>query len=167
MKGRIHATRDLPPRVVPIRVLNEMRGHALETHPEECCGLLVGPAPGRFEEVHRCRNEMTRLHRQDPVTWPRDGRQAFHMNEIDYQRVERHADEGGQHVTGVYHSHVDAAAYFSEVDQAFVRDPLFPFPAAEHVVLAVLERKVVDAAVFWLDPRTGRFEGRPLAPEAA
>jgi [CysO sulfur-carrier protein]-S-L-cysteine hydrolase len=164
--ARIHASRDLPRRVIPVRILNEMHGHALEVHPEECCGLLVGRAEGRFEEVHRCRNDMTRLHELDPATWPRDGRLAFHMNEIDYQRVLKQAEAAGRLVTGVYHSHVEAGAYFSELDQEFVCQPLFPFPDVEHVVLSVVEGRVLETAVFRWDPRGERFEGRLVAPEA-
>jgi len=150
-----------------VRVLNEMRGHALETLPEECCGLLVGGKPGHFEEVYRCRNDMTRLHQQDPVTYPRDGRRAFHMSELDYARIDRHAAARGGRVTGVYHSHVEAGAYFSEMDQKFVLDPLFPFPEAEHVVLAVVDGVVREMAAFRWAPDCKRFEGRSVVPEEA
>jgi proteasome lid subunit RPN8/RPN11 len=163
--GRIQVSRELGPVPVPARVLNEMRGHALETLPEECCGLLVGEAPGRFREAHRCRNEMTRLHRQDPHAWPRDGSQAFHMNEGDCLRIQQHADAAGWLVTGVYHSHVEAGAYFSALDQQYAGQRLFPFPGVAHFVLSVVERRVRDVAAFrWCEER-GAFEGRPVLPE--
>jgi proteasome lid subunit RPN8/RPN11 len=163
---RIQVSRDLGPIPVPARVLNEMRGHALETLPEECCGLLVGEALGRFREAHRCRNEMTRLHRQDPEAWPRDGSQAFHMNEADCLRIQHHADAAGLLVTGVYHSHVEAGAYFSALDQQFAGQPLFPFPRADHFVLSVVESRVREVAVFRWSGERGAFEGRPVLPEA-
>lgn len=166
MSGRIEVNRSLPPACMSARLLNELRSHALETWPEECCGLLVGPGPGRFEAAHRCRNDMTRLHRQDPASWPRDGTKAFHMNEIDYLRVRDQAEAAGRRVTGVYHSHVDAAAYFSELDQAYVRQPLFPFPDASHIVLSLLEGRVREVALFRLEPTSGRFEGRAVVPVA-
>lgn len=164
MSGRIEVNRSLPPVCMPARLLNELRSHALETWPEECCGLLVGRAPGRFEAAHRCRNDMTRLHRQDPETWPRDGTKAFHMNEIDYLRVREQAEAAGRRVTGVYHSHVDAAAYFSELDQVYVRQPLFPFPEAQHIVLSLLEGRVREVALFRAEGGAGRFEGRSVVP---
>jgi proteasome lid subunit RPN8/RPN11 len=143
-----------------------MGSHARETLPEECCGLLVGPGPGRFEEIHRCRNDMTLLHQRDRASYPRDGTRAFHMSEIDYARIQQYAEERGGRVTGVYHSHVEAGAYFSEMDQQFVLQPLFPFPDAEHFVLAVADRKVREVAAFrWL-PDQERFIGRPVAAEA-
>lgn len=166
MNGRVEVNRALPPAVVPARVWNELRGHALETRPEECCGLLLGPSAGGFERIERCRNEMTRLHRQDPALYPRDGNQAFHMNEIDYVRIRERAESQGLRVAGVYHSHIGAGAYFSELDQAFALQPLFPFPDADHVVISVVEQRVRDLAVFRRLPGTRIFEGRPLAPGA-
>jgi len=43
------------------RVLNEMCTHALETRPEECCGLVSGSPDtprSRFLHVHRCRADL-------------------------------------------------------------------------------------------------------------
>jgi proteasome lid subunit RPN8/RPN11 len=164
VSGRIEVNRSLAPVCMPARLLNELRSHALEARPEECCGLLVGDAPGRFDAAHRCRNDMTRLHRQDPVTWPRDGTKAFHMNEIDYLRVRDQAEAAGRSVTGVYHSHVDAPAYFSELDQRYARQPLFPFPEACHLVLSVVEGRVRETALFHVDATTGGIEGRAVVP---
>lgn len=169
MSGRIHVDRSLPAVGISVRLLNELSSHALEALPEECCGLLVGEAAGGFVSAHRCRNDMTRLHRQDGLAWPRDGTKAFHMNEIDYLQVREQAEAVGLHVTGVYHSHVDAEAYFSELDQAYVRQPLFPFPEAQHIVLSLLEGKVREVALFRMDRGTGDFEGRRVVavPECA
>jgi proteasome lid subunit RPN8/RPN11 len=164
VNGRIEVNRALPPVVVPARVWNELRGHALETRPEECCGLLLGAEMGRFELAERCRNEMTRLNREDPATYPRSGGEGFHMNEVDYVRIQEQAKSQGLQVAGVYHSHVGAGAYFSELDQAFALQPLFPFPDADHVVISVVEPGVRDLAVFRRVPGTRDFEGRALAP---
>lgn len=162
MSGRIEVVRTLAPVVLSARVLNDMCEHARETHPEECCGLLVGATAGSFEAAHRCRNEMTRMNRLDPATHPHSGRTAFHMNEGDVQRVLDAAEAGGQLVTGVYHSHTDAGAYFSELDQEFVRRPGFPFPQAQHVVISVRDGVVGESAVFRRTPGEPGFEGRLL-----
>lgn len=166
VNGRIDVDRSLPPVAVPAIVWNELRGHALETVPEECCGLLLGKEAGRYERVFRCRNEMTRLHQEDPLSHPLDGEKAFHMNEMDYVRIQQQAEEEGVQVTGVYHSHVSVGAYFSEMDQAYALEPLFPFPDADHLVISVVEQRVRDIAVFRHERVTGRFEGRGLCTEA-
>jgi adenylyltransferase/sulfurtransferase len=162
LSGRIDPNRALPPVTISARLLNALCEHARETHPEECCGLLVGDAPGVFAWAERCRNEMTRLHRRDPRTYPRDGQQAFHMNEADTLRVIEAAEAKGQIVTGVYHSHANAGAYFSELDQEFARRAGFPFPDAHHIVISVLEGLVGELAVFRRIEAGPGFEGRLL-----
>jgi proteasome lid subunit RPN8/RPN11 len=158
--------RSRPPLVAPARVLVELQEHARETHPEECCGLVLGSAPEQLERVVRCRNEMTRLHQQDAVRFPRDGRQAFHMNEVDMLTAQREADASGKRVTAIYHSHADAGPYFSTLDQEFAEQPGFPFPEAIHIVVSVLEGLVNEIAVFRRVPEPPRFEGRLVAGEA-
>lgn len=88
------------------------------------------------------------------------------MNEMDYVRIQRQADEERVQVTGVYHSHVGAGAYFSELDQAFALQPLFPFPAADHLVISVVEERVRELAVFRRDAVSGGFAGRVLSTGA-
>jgi proteasome lid subunit RPN8/RPN11 len=66
--------------------------------------------------VVRCRNEATPRHLKDPEIQPRDGREAFVMNEHDYASAEKFAEARGERVTAVYHSHVGAGAYLSETD---------------------------------------------------
>jgi proteasome lid subunit RPN8/RPN11 len=166
LSGRIDPNRALPPVTMSARLLNALCEHARETHPEECCGLLGGFAPGEFAWARRCQNEMTRLHRRDPKAHPRDGTKAFHMNEADTLRVIEEAEGRGQLVTGVYHSHADAGPYFSELDQEFARQPGFPFPEAQHIVISVIEGVVGEAAVFRRTELGPGFEGRLLVGAA-
>jgi sulfur-carrier protein adenylyltransferase/sulfurtransferase len=166
VSGRIDPNRTLAPVVISARVLGALCEHARETHPEECCGLLTGPAAGCFAEAHRCRNEMTLLHRRDPSLYPRSGDTAFHMNEGDVLRVAEAAEGRRWLVTGVYHSHTEAGAYFSELDQDFARQPGFPFPLAQHVVISVLDGLVGESAVFRRVDEPPGFEGRVLLPSA-
>jgi proteasome lid subunit RPN8/RPN11 len=162
VRGRIEVDPDLEPVPVPAPILNEVFAHAREAAPEECCGLITGAAAAPFARVVRCRNEMTRQHQLDPATYPRDGTQGLYMNEQDYMHADEEAAGRGERVTCVYHSHVDAAAYFSEMDQDFAGQPLFPFPDADHLVVAVVGGKVVDQAVFRREPGALRFVGRPV-----
>jgi proteasome lid subunit RPN8/RPN11 len=166
VRERIFVDREEVPMVVPARVLAELQEHARETHPEECCGLILGRERGLFERVVRCRNEMTRLHRQAPDEYPRDGRQGFHMNEADVLQAQKFADAEGWLVTGVYHSHADAGPYFSTLDQEFALQPGFPFPDAQHVVISVLEGLVKEVAAFARDASPAGFRGRLLSAEA-
>jgi adenylyltransferase/sulfurtransferase len=163
VRRRIEVDLELPPVLVPATVLNEVFAHAREADPEECCGLVTGDDAHPWRQVVRCRNDMTRHHQRDPEAYPRDGRQGFYMNEQDYLRVEDEAQARGERVTCVYHSHVDAGAYFSEMDQDFASEALFPFPDADHLVVSVVGGKVVDQALF--RRHDGRFAGRAVLPE--
>jgi proteasome lid subunit RPN8/RPN11 len=149
---------------LPGRVLNEICTHALETRPEECCGLVTGVDADRFREVYRCRNTMTLQHQNDPESYPRDGREAYYMSETDYLRALEDAETRGESVTAVYHSHVAAGVYLSEMDQDFANHELFPFPSAAQIVLAVGANavdRVLGAGIFERDA-AGHFKGRPL-----
>lgn len=160
MGGRIVVDETLAPVRIPGSVLHELFAHARQACPDECCGLLTGDAAEPFRHCHRCRNEMGRLHQQDPDRYPRDARHAFHMNENDTLAVMNEAELRGERVYGVYHSHVGVEAYFSEVDQEYALQELFPFPDASHIVISVAEGAVKEAGAFrWL-PEARRFEGR-------
>ena len=119
LRERIAVDESLPPVCIPGPVLNEALLHARQAFPEECCGLLTGSPSRPFGSCHPCANDMSALHRRDPVRHPRDNHHGFHMRETDYLRVTQDAEAKGEHVTGVYHSHAGAEVYFSEVDQAY------------------------------------------------
>ena len=160
--GRVDVDLALPSVEIPRRILNELYAHALETLPEECCGLIIGGERERFRKLVRCRNEMTVRHRDDPSVFPRDGREAFYMNALDYMRAKEEAEAEGERVTTVYHSHVGVGAYLSEMDREYAESELFPFPNADHIVVSVLERKVDSVAFFRLDREERSFLGRTV-----
>ena len=163
MRQRIEPDPSLEPVVIPAPVLNEVSAHAREAAPEECCGLITGDGAVRHRHVVRCRNDMTLRHRRDPALHPRDGTEGFYMNEQDYLRADEEAEARGEQVTCVYHSHVGCGAYFSELDQEFAEQPLFPFPGADHLVVSVIEGKVVDHVLYRRDPVRTVFVGRFVA----
>lgn len=160
IRTRVDLDADLPAVQIPGRVYNEICAHALETQPEECCGLVASGSEGSFERTFRCRNDMTLKHRGDPSAFPRDGREAFYMNEMDYLKAQKDVEGKGERITAVYHSHVGAGVYFSEMDQQFAEQPFFPFPSAAHIVVAVWDR-VANAGIFQR-AESGALVGRVL-----
>ena len=168
MRDSIPVDQQLEPASIPGRILNELCAHALETRPEECCGLLTGVHGDPFRTAYRCRNEMTLQQQNDPQRYPRDGREAYYMSEVDYLRALRDAESSGERVTAVYHSHVSAGVYLSEMDQDFAEHELFPFPDAAQIVLAVgtsAVDRILAAGIFERDPESGLFRGRRLEAE--
>jgi len=161
MRERIDLTPDLAQAEMPGRVLNELCAHAVDSQPEECCGLVTGFDGDRFRTVYRCRNNMTMLHRNDPSVYPRNGTEAYYMSEVDYLAAQQESRERGEVVTAVYHSHVGAGVYFSELDQEFAEHPLFPFPEAAQIVVAVWDGRVAQVGLFERDA-AGLMVGRSV-----
>ena len=127
---------------VPVLVLSEtvlatIAEHALETYPEECCGVILGGDGG--EEVHRLENIQNRLHATDPETFPRDARTAYTLDPRELETVLEQAERRGLAFKALYHSHPDHDAYFSAEDKACATpfgEPTYPDTA--QIVISVM-----------------------------
>ena len=132
-----------------------IRAQAVEEYPYESCGVIL--ARGVERQLLRCRNAQNELHARDPRRHPRDGRTAYYIDPKDLLRIGDLEREGFA-VAVIYHSHIDAGAYFSETDrrQALVGgEPAYP--AAIYVVTSVLDGRVDAMAAF-------RWNGVDFAP---
>ena len=89
--------------LIPKRVLASMISHALESDPEECCGVLLGDDDGA-EEARRLKN----VHAQ-PI-------RRYEMPPMDLMRVESEAEARGRKIVAIYHSHTHTQAYPSQTD---------------------------------------------------
>jgi proteasome lid subunit RPN8/RPN11 len=174
MQRRIEVSPEAPAVRITGRVLHELFAHAREVAPEECCGLVIGASRDRFRRVARCRNDMTRLHHEDPATHPRDGREGYFIDPLEYREIAEDAGRSGERVTAVYHSHVGAGAYLSELDLEFAESELFPFPDAAQIVIGLvdarasaLDYRVCEVGLFERSLRTGEFSGRKVEVEPA
>ena len=135
-----------------------IRAQAETECPFECCGVVLtrDGSPGE-RLLLPCRNVQNELHAKDPSRYPRDARTAYHIDSQDVLRIGRLEGEEYR-VRTIYHSHIDAGAYFSETDRqnALIQgDPLYP--QATYVVLSVTEGKVVAAAAFAWSPEARNF----------
>ncbi len=134
--------------------LEAMHAHARGAYPEECCGLIVGPA-GEDASLRLlpCRNLQNEMHAKDPQAYPRTARRAFLIDPFEFERILKEAEEAGESLRGIFHSHPDEEAYFSKEDEAaavpFGDVP--SFPDAEHVVMSVREGVVRGQKVFAWD----------------
>ncbi len=110
-----------------------IRAQAAEEYPHESCGVIL--ARGAERKLLRCRNAQNELHARDPQ--PKD---LLRIGDLERE---------GFGVAVIYHSHVDAGAYFSETDrrQALVGgEPAYP--TAVYVVTSVLAGRVDAMAAF-------------------
>jgi proteasome lid subunit RPN8/RPN11 len=104
----------LEPVELPRELLLEVFQHARECYPEECCGLLTGTDRGDPVRVIRCSNvQSARVARGESVL---DARRAFWIDEQELLNALRGAEQRGERLVVVYHSHVDTAAYLSFTD---------------------------------------------------
>ena len=118
--------------------INAIVAHALETAPAECCGLLLGLGDTISEAV-RVRNIADR-----PTRYLLDPK-----GHIDARRSGR---DRGLDVLGFYHSHPQAPAEPSEIDQLEASYP-------DHLYLIVaLGPSTPEIGLF-------RFDGRNFRPE--
>jgi proteasome lid subunit RPN8/RPN11 len=142
-----------------------VHAHAEADYPAECCGVLLlraGPPPERL--LLPCRNVQDELHAKDPVRHPRDARTAYFIDPKDLLAIGR-SEGQGYGVAVIYHSHIDAGAYFSATDKqnALINgEPTYP--EATYVVLSVVDRKVVDSAAFAWRPEQRDYAAVEFAP---
>ena len=148
VSDRIELEPALEPFRISSRVPHEICSHALEATPEECCGLVLGREGGPFLRSVRISNVMTKMHLDDPIAFPRDANHAYYMAEVEYQRALEEAEDRGEYVSAIYHSHVEQGCYLSQDDIAFAVHPLFPFPEASQIVVSVLGDRIAEVGLF-------------------
>jgi len=126
-----------------------IKAQAVEEYPGECCGVVMDRAGERL--LLQCRNIQDELHAKDPQRHPRDARTAYYIDPTDLIAMGRREAQGFRVLT-IYHSHIDAGAYFSATDKqnALINgEPAYP--EATYVVVSVLEGRVVEAEAFRWD----------------
>ena len=148
------------PGLLPRELMLEVFQHARECYPEECCGLLIGPLAAAPSHFVRCTNVQSRRRAQGESEL--DARHAFWIDEGELLGALRSAEERGEELRVVYHSHVDTPAYLSHTDLqgALTPDGLPLWPGVAHLVVSVREDGVREAALFAWDPELKRFLGR-------
>ena len=136
-----------------------IHAQAVREYPHESCGLIL--TRGAERRVIPCRNIQEELHAKDPARHPRDARTAYYIDPQDLLRIGRLEGEGFW-VAVIYHSHIDAGAYFSETDRRqalFGEEPMYP--GAVYIVASVRggasEPVVDDTAALRGDPRRRDF----------
>lgn len=145
--------------LLPAAVLEAVYRHAEADYPYECCGALwlVHDAQGERWEVMPCVNIQNELHAQDPRRFPRDARTAYTIAPRELLAINRRAEEDGQTLAVLYHSHPDHAAYFSQEDLAFAAPFGEPaYPGTTYMVISVRQGKVQGHRCFhWNETSSG------------
>src|SRR6266498_759660 len=147
---------------------SRIQAQAEAEYPAECCGVVlvhpgIPPPDSGDRLLLACRNIQNELHTKDPVRHPRDARTAYFIDPKDLLSIGRREAQGYA-VAVIYHSHIDAGAYFSATDK---RNALIngepAYPEALYVVLSVGEGHVVDSGTFAWDATAHDFVTREPA----
>ncbi len=130
------------------RLLSEVIAHAEADYPREACGLLL-LREGHWR-VRPMANAYDRYHGKDPVRFPRTSQTAYLFDPKEWLQISTEADANGEQIACVYHSHVDAGAYFSAEDRAMAAPDGEPIlPGTAYLVVAVDAGKATAAKLFW------------------
>jgi proteasome lid subunit RPN8/RPN11 len=127
----------------------EMMAHAVATYPYECCGAMLGSVADGQKTV--------RLALRLENAYEGAQERHYELRPEDLLRADREAREHKLDVVGIYHSHPDCDAYFSE------RDLKNSCPWYSFVVLSI-RGGVFDHANSWLpDAEQTRAEREELS----
>ena len=139
-------------------ILDAIRQHGSDAHPEEGCGFLLGTVTDGGE------NRVTALHRAtNRHTENRERR--YELTADDYRDADTAAQTRGLDVVGVYHSHPDHPARPSETDLEEAT-----FPGYTYVIVSV-HHGAPEALTAWtLAPDRSEFHREEIdvhTPETA
>ena len=159
----------IPRSVLELVEKDALRGYAAD---EEACGYLRGPAdsPLLCDECVVMPNIANKLHALDPERYFRTARMYFAFNEKKFDDAVRSSSAQGKPVKVLYHSHLDAGAYFSPTDAAIMSmgEPpeneggkivMGPGPAwpLAFLVTSVRDQKIAEHRLFVWDADTRSF----------
>lgn len=132
-----------------------------DAYPCEGCGLVVEGAGGQWQ-FRGCENVIDKYHKLDPETYPRTSRDFYMIDPKAFME----AEDRGEKVVVIVHSHPDAGDYFSDADidaalmpQGADDDSVEPlYPGTDYLVVSVREERAREASLYRFDEGTTEFE---------
>ena len=154
--------RQSPPALYPREIMVEVFVHARECYPEECCGLLIGEPGGAPRQIVRCTNVQSQRFSKGESQL--DAGRGFWIDEQQIQAALNSAEQEGETLCAVYHSHVDTGAYLSHTDLLAATGPDGTpiWPGVAQLIVSVRNGAVEEAAVFEWDSEVNAFLGRTV-----
>lgn len=105
--------------------------HAADDHPDECCGVVAGPAgsdrPERFVRMTNAERSPT----------------FYRLDSKEQLRVWREMDDRGEEPVVIYHSHTATEAYPSRTDISYASEP-----GAHYVLVSTRDPETVEFRSF-------------------
>ncbi len=147
-------------KIEPI-ILKQCYSHGIATYPHEACGLISGPVDnsGLLTKVHVMPNVMDEYHLHDPKQYPRTSRNGYFIDPAGYLELMDSLREKDHRIKIIYHSHVDADAYFSGTDLEYALwDGEPAHPDVGYLVFGIKERTPAGCVMAVFNPKTRLFE---------
>jgi proteasome lid subunit RPN8/RPN11 len=139
------------PRSYAPQVLERIDRLAEADPGREVCGFVLA-RPGGSLDVVPIPNVADRYHERDARLFPRTARESYLMDPLTQLRVLEEVASGRSEVVAIFHSHVEAGAYFSAKDREdAVVDGVLQIPGAEHLVVSVRSGVVTERKRFVWD----------------
>lgn len=144
------------------RLYEDIVRHCEEAYPEEACGFLVrDESRGSIVGVIRIANVARAMREKHPEEFTRDATDGYVMDPREQMEAERRVEAEGNGIAGVYHSHPDVGAYFSEEDTRRAMpfgEPLYH----EWLVVDVQKGRARGSRFFRFDRSTRGFAEEPV-----
>jgi proteasome lid subunit RPN8/RPN11 len=122
----------------------EMRSHAVQIFPDECCGFLFGSESG---DGNRTISKIREVNNAKPG----DKKRRFEITGRDYMQAEQFALENDLLLLGIYHSHPNHPAIPSEHDRVAAQ------PYFSYIILSVMQGRI-DHIRSWRLNEDAQFE---------
>jgi len=129
--------------VLPTEQAAQIREHARQTYPDECCGVLVGlsgdtPVVCSVHRVRNCDEDRAR--------------DRFRLDPKEILRLERAVEPEGKSILGFYHSHPDHPALPSYTDLEYA------WPGYLYLIAAVREDGETELRAWRYESELRRFQ---------
>lgn len=144
---------------IPAEMHEQIRAHAVEDYPAECCGMVFGPkSDDSLARVRTCVNAQDKYHALDPETFPRKAKTAYFIEPLELLAIDKELSANNERIAVIFHSHIDVDAYFSEEDvRRAVSDGEPIYPGTAYLVLSVVNGKIANEKTFYWDPEQKNF----------
>jgi len=135
--------------------LDQLAAYSAKHYPDEACGFLIGEkGQNSVTEFIPVQNVYNDMHEKYPETYPRTAKTAYLIDPRVQQKIFDDAAANGQEVKGIYHSHTDHDAYFSDEDRLVAAPWGEPnYPGVSYIVVSVWSGKLKEINEFYWDEK--------------
>jgi proteasome lid subunit RPN8/RPN11 len=151
--------------LIPNEFLRQIKTQAEKDYPNETCGILTGPKNQKWQVtgIYPCHNAQDEYHALDPANFPRTAQSAYFIDPKELLRIQKDLRQKEEEMRVIYHSHVNAGAYFSDEDQRIALCEGNPaYPGVLYLVISVRDGKAQETALFDWDGGRKQFSEKKV-----